>query len=69
MGAGATPIDQLMARRKLAQAPPSLPPDTSASTSGKMPEGTASGPAEIPKAPEEQSEQSMFGERMIDFGK
>jgi hypothetical protein len=34
-----------------------------------MPEGTASGPAEIPKAPEEQSEQSMFGERMIDFGK
>jgi len=55
------PMDQLMARSKLTQAPPTLAAEVSATAGGKKPEGTAAGPTEIPKAPEEQSEQSNDG--------
>jgi trimeric autotransporter adhesin len=55
------PMDQLMARSKLAQAPPSLPPTANATAPGKKPDGSPAGPAEIPKAPDEQSEQANDG--------
>ena len=54
------PIDQLTARSKLEQAPPTLPPVAAAPTSAKKPDGTA-GPAEIPKAPDEQAQESADG--------
>jgi hypothetical protein len=55
------PIDQLMARSKLAQAPPTLTPATGAPADGKKPENAAAGSADIPKPPDEQSEQSNDG--------
>ncbi len=55
------PIDQLMARSKLTQAPPTLAPPVSAPGDSKKPEGAAAGAAEIPKPPDEQSEQSNDG--------
>jgi len=55
------PMDQLMARSKLTQAPPTLPQGASTSASAKKPDGTAASPAEIPKAPDEQSEQANDG--------
>jgi hypothetical protein len=55
------PMDQLMARSKLTQAPPTLAVVASAPAEGKKPEGAAAGPTEIPKAPDEQSEQSNDG--------
>jgi hypothetical protein len=55
------PIDQLMARSKLTQAPPILAPAASAPADAKKPEGAAAAPAEIPKPPDEQSEQSNDG--------
>jgi hypothetical protein len=55
------PIDQLMARSKLTQAPPILAPAANAPADAKKPEGAAAAPAEIPKPPDEQSEQSNDG--------
>jgi hypothetical protein len=55
------PIDQLLARSKLTQAPPTLPPNAAPSASVKKPDGAAAGPTEIPKAPDEQSEQANDG--------
>jgi hypothetical protein len=55
------PLDQLMAQSKLTQAPPTLPPTATAPADGKKPEGAAASPTEIPKAPDEQSEQSNDG--------
>jgi hypothetical protein len=55
------PLDQLMARSKLAQAPPTLPPAPNAPADGKKPDSAAAGPTEIPKPPDEQSEQSNDG--------
>ena len=55
------PMDQLMARSKLTQAPPTLAAAAGASAEGKKPEDAAKGPAEIPKPPDEQSEQSNDG--------
>jgi hypothetical protein len=55
------PMDQLMARSKLAQAPPTLPPAPTPQPGAKKPENAAAGPTEIPKPPDEQSEQSNDG--------
>jgi hypothetical protein len=54
------PTDQLMARSKLAQAPPTLPHSATPPPEVKRPE-TAAGPTEIPKPPDEQSEQANDG--------
>jgi hypothetical protein len=54
------PIDQLMAQSKVTQAPPSLPPAT-ASPVTKKPDTAATAQTEIPKPPDEQSEQSNDG--------
>ncbi len=53
------PLDQLMARTKLTQAPPTLPPTLI--TPAKKPESTGPAAAEIPKAPDEQSQQANDG--------
>jgi hypothetical protein len=55
------PIDQLMARTRITQAPPTLPPAASAPAVQKKPGDAASGTTEIPKAPDEQSQQSSDG--------
>ena len=55
------PMDQLMAQSKLTQSPPTLAPEASTLAGAKKPEGANAGPTEIPKAPEEQSEQSNDG--------
>jgi len=55
------PMDQLMARSKATQAPPTLLPNANASADVKKPDAAAAGPAEIPNAPDEQSEQSNDG--------
>ena len=54
------PIDELMARTKLTQAPPMVQPSLITSAAGK-PDASANGPAEIPKAPDEQSQQANDG--------
>jgi hypothetical protein len=54
------PIDQLMAQSKVTQAPPSLPPAT-ASPVTKKPDTAATAQTEIPKPPDEQSEQANDG--------
>jgi hypothetical protein len=55
------PIDQLMARTRITQAPPTLPPAASAPAVAKKAGDAASGTTEIPKAPDEQSQQSSDG--------
>jgi hypothetical protein len=55
------PMDQLIARSKLSQAQPTLAPPASAPADGKKPENAAAGPTEIPKPPDEQSEQANDG--------
>jgi len=55
------PLDQLMAQSKLTQAPPTLAPVLTSPAGVKKPDGSAAGPTEIPKAPDEQSEQSYDG--------
>jgi hypothetical protein len=55
------PVDQLMALSKLAQAPPNLPPAPGALAGAKEPDASPAAPTEIPKAPDEQSEQSSDG--------
>jgi hypothetical protein len=56
------PMDELMARTKLMQAPPAIQP-TLVTPAGKKPDASAAanGPAEIPKAPDEQSQQANDG--------
>jgi hypothetical protein len=55
------PSDQLIARSKLSQAPPTLPPAATPQPEIKRPENAASGPADVPKPPDEQSEQANDG--------
>ncbi len=55
------PLDQLMAQSKLTQAQPTLTPALTTPQAGKKPDGSNAGPTEIPKAPDEQSEQSNDG--------
>jgi hypothetical protein len=57
------PVDQLMARSKLTQAPPIMQPVLVApSTDAKpAPSVAAGGPVEIPKPPDEQNQQSSDG--------
>jgi trimeric autotransporter adhesin len=54
------PVDQLIARTKMTQAPPVFQqiPETPAL---KQPEGTASGPTEIPKPPDDRNQDSSDG--------
>jgi hypothetical protein len=56
------PMDQLMARTKLTQAPPTFQPAL-IDPAVKKPDAAAAanGPAEIPKAPDEQSQQANDG--------
>jgi len=54
-------LDKLMAQSKLTQAPPTLTVHAAAPADGKKPDTTAAGPTEIPKLPDEQSEQSNDG--------
>jgi len=56
------PLDQLMAQTKLTQAPPTFQP-TLVTPGGGKPDASAaaSGPGEIPKAPDEQSQQANDG--------
>ncbi|MGA2651746.1 MAG: carboxypeptidase-like regulatory domain-containing protein [Terracidiphilus sp.] len=56
----ALPLDQLMARTKLTQAPPSLPSALVAPDAAKKPD-TPNAPTEIPKPPDEQSQQANDG--------
>jgi hypothetical protein len=58
----ALPLDQLMARTKLEQAPPTIQP-TLVTPGAKKADtsAAANGPAEIPKAPDEQSQQANDG--------
>jgi hypothetical protein len=57
------PIEQLMARTKLMQAPPTIQPSLVTPPDAKKPDAaaTANGPAEIPKPPDEQSQQANDG--------
>ena len=56
------PVDQLMARTKLTQAPPSLPPTLIPPAPAKKADGSpATAGPEIPKPTEEQSQQSSDG--------
>jgi hypothetical protein len=56
------PLDQLMARTKLMQAPPAIEPTLVTPEAKKQGAPTAAnGPAEIPKAPDEQSQQANDG--------
>ena len=55
------PLNDLMARSKLTQAPPSLPPSIGAAAGSNTPDSSAAAPAQIPRAPEEQNEQSSDG--------
>jgi trimeric autotransporter adhesin len=52
------PMDQLMARTKLMQAPPTVLPTLVAPDAAKKAEVNAGGAKEIPKAPDEQSQSS-----------
>src|ERR1700677_4268964 len=51
-------MDQLMARTKLMQAPPTVLPTLVAPDAAKKAEANAGGATEIPKAPDEQSQSS-----------
>ena len=57
------PLDQLMASTKLTQAPPVIQPSLVNAPAAKKPDAsaTASAPTEIPKAPDEQSQQANDG--------
>jgi len=57
------PLDQLLARTKLTQAPPNLPPTLVPPAPAKMAEGAGAGAAtaETPKPQDEQSQQSADG--------
>ncbi len=57
------PLEQLMARTKLTQAPPNLPPTLITVAPAKKPDSTGTGAtaAEIPKPQDEQSQQSSDG--------
>ena len=54
------PMDELMARTKLTQAPPMIQPSLMTPAAGKT-DAAANAPAEIPKAPDEQSEKANDG--------
>ncbi|HEY1903193.1 MAG TPA: carboxypeptidase-like regulatory domain-containing protein [Terracidiphilus sp.] len=54
------PVDRLMARTKLTQAPPMIQP-TLIAPAAKKPDASANAATEIPKAPDEQSQQSSDG--------
>ena len=54
-------LDELMVRTKLTQTPPSLPPPPSLPAGAVKPDSAANVSTEIPKAPDEQSEQSSDG--------
>jgi trimeric autotransporter adhesin len=57
------PVDQLMARTKLVQAPPVIQPSLVTPPDAKKPDAaaTANAPTEIPKPPDEQSQQANDG--------
>jgi hypothetical protein len=55
------PLDQLMARTKLTQAPPSLPPTLVQPAPARRTEGASAAAAEIPKPQDEQSQQAADG--------
>jgi len=55
------PLDQLMERTKLAQAPPSLPAAVSAPSAAKKPEANGAAIPDAPKPQEEQSEEASDG--------
>ncbi|MGA9670345.1 MAG: carboxypeptidase-like regulatory domain-containing protein, partial [Terracidiphilus sp.] len=56
------PIDQLMARTKLIQAPPTIQPSLVTPPAAKKPDAAAANaPTEIPKPPDEQSQQANDG--------
>ena len=54
------PMDQLMAQTKITQTPPSIQPLLLSPTARK-PDSAANAPVEIPKAPDEQSQQANDG--------
>jgi hypothetical protein len=55
------PVEQLMARTRLVQAPPMIQPTLIAPTAKKPEAAAANGPTEIPKPPEEQNQQASDG--------
>jgi hypothetical protein len=54
------PMDQLMARTRVTQAPPVNPPSL-VTTAAAKPDAAANAPTEIPKPPDEQSQQANDG--------
>jgi trimeric autotransporter adhesin len=55
------PFDQLMARTKLVQAPPTIQPSLVTPPDAKKSDAAAAAPTEIPKPPDEQSQQANDG--------